>query len=94
MGERASVAPWQTCDLDALGLTQANVSAAVHWTDDVGTCRGPAAIGAALRHCDRPWSIVGIALGWAPVTWLAEPLYWVVARFRHRLPGSTAACRW
>ena len=28
-----------------------------------------------------------------PVSWFARPGYWLVARYRHRLPGATDACR-
>jgi predicted DCC family thiol-disulfide oxidoreductase YuxK len=36
-------------------------------------------------------------LGWLllvpPVSWLAIPVYALVARYRYRMPGSTDACR-
>jgi len=39
------------------------------------------------------WRVAGRLLSRPPVLWVARPAYAVVAANRHRLPGSTDACR-
>jgi len=88
------VVPWRDVDLAAHGLTEADVTSAAWWVDpDGGTHRGHAAIGRSLMTAGRIWRPLGWAIAHPPVSWLARPLYALVARFRYRLPGSTDACR-
>ncbi|GGK30404.1 hypothetical protein GCM10010124_23980 [Pilimelia terevasa] len=87
------MAPWQQLDLAAWGLTRAQCLAAAQWCGtDGGRAAGPVAIAHALRTAPNWWRHVGALLAAAPVRWLAWPVYRVVARHRHRLPGGTAAC--
>jgi predicted DCC family thiol-disulfide oxidoreductase YuxK len=87
------VQPWQAADLDALGLTPQQCSAAVQWVGNSGENRsGAAAITAMLREAGPGWSALG-AIGELPgIRSLAAATYQVIASNRHRLPGSTAAC--
>jgi predicted DCC family thiol-disulfide oxidoreductase YuxK len=39
------------------------------------------------------WRVAGGVMTVPPVNWLAALGYRLVSRYRHRLPGSTAACR-
>ncbi len=88
------VEPWQALDLDQLRLTEHDVTSAAWWIDDSrGNHRGHAAIGRALIAAGGVWSLVGRLLITPPVSWLARPGYWLVARNRHRLPGATESCR-
>ncbi|HAW10846.1 MAG TPA: DUF393 domain-containing protein [Chloroflexi bacterium] len=90
----ADVAPGQRVDLAAYGLTARDVSAAVWWIDRAGHLhRGHRAIGKALQACGRWWSLVSWMCLTPPFSWIAWAVYGLVARFRHRLPGSTPACR-
>jgi predicted DCC family thiol-disulfide oxidoreductase YuxK len=97
----AAVLPWQSADLDALGVTPAQCADAVQWVparpDDptrasavVGA--GPVAIARLLRTSTPLWRLAGGVLGLRPVVALGWPLYRWVARNRHRLPGGTVAC--
>ena len=86
--------PWQQADLAALGLTPEEAAEAVWWVEPGGRkVSGHRAVAAALRHgrpagravgrmLDAPWAEKAAAAG-----------YDLVARNRHRLPGSTPACQ-
>lgn len=92
-GSGASVEPWQRLDLDTLGLTQAEVTDAAWWVElDGRRSRGHLAIAASLRTIGGAWGVVGRALTWPVVSSIAAVAYAVVARYRHKLPGSTPAC--
>ncbi len=87
------VAPWQSLDLASLGLTESEVSTAAYWAAPDGSLyRGHLGVAKALEHAGFPWSIIGKAIETPPVSWLAAPVYAVIAKNRHRLPGSTDAC--
>lgn len=90
----AAIVPYQTADLDALGLTEAECADAVQWVGDGDGARsaGPEAIGALLRSSHPAWRLVGWLLTRRPVRVLAWPAYRWVARHRHQLPGGTPAC--
>jgi predicted DCC family thiol-disulfide oxidoreductase YuxK len=89
----AEVTPWQFSDLDALGVTQADAEAAVQWiAAGERTVAGPEAIARLLVDAGSIWRPLGWVLGLAPVRWVAWPVYRLIARNRHRLPGGTAAC--
>jgi predicted DCC family thiol-disulfide oxidoreductase YuxK len=88
------VEPWQTLDLEALGLTIDNVTSAAYFVDEDGSLhRGHFGIGRSLEHTTPPFRLVGRAMQHPPVAWLAAPVYRLVAKYRYRLPGATDACR-
>jgi predicted DCC family thiol-disulfide oxidoreductase YuxK len=90
---RAEVVPWQRADLAALGLTREAALQAVQWVDPGHTpVAGPEAIGALLRSSRWYWKPFGWILALPPVRAAAWPLYRLIARNRHRMPGGTAAC--
>lgn len=93
LGDEGSVAPWQSLDLDVYGLTEADVTSASYWVQGNGTWRGADGIGQALLACTGRWRWAGVVLAHPPMLWLARLVYPVLARNRHRLPGSTDACR-
>jgi predicted DCC family thiol-disulfide oxidoreductase YuxK len=87
------VEAWQDADLAELGLDEEQCRKAVQWVDPGGgRAQGAAAFAAALRT-DRRWRAFGRLLEVSPLSRLAEAVYEVVARNRHRLPGGTPACR-
>lgn len=92
-GESATIMPWQVLDLDDYGLTAADVATSVYWVQDGQNHAGADAVVHALQACKRPWPLVGKVLATPPFIWLARAVYPVIARFRHRLPGATDACR-
>lgn len=89
------VVPWQSLDLDALHLTEADVTTAAWWLDESGqaTLSGAPAIAAALRTCGPAHRLFGRALTLPGLRVLARWGYAWVARNRYRLPGSTDACQ-
>lgn len=89
------IAPWQSLDLDAIGLTEADVSAAAWWIDPTGVVleRGAGAVGEALKTCRGPYAVLGRLTLARPIRPLANLVYRLVARYRYRLPGGTAACK-
>lgn len=92
--DSADVEPWQSLDLDALGLTEQQVSTAAYWVEPGRPPqRGHDAVAAALQAMGWPWRGLGEAITRPPLSWLAAPTYEVVAANRGRLPGSTPACR-
>ena len=90
----ADVEPWQMIDLDELGLTEEQCSSAVQWVDAAGhVSAGERAVIAALRSAGGAWAWLGRVLAVPGVRHLAAVVYRLIAKFRYRLPGGTAACR-
>lgn len=90
----AVVIPWQRADLAALGLTREQCETAVWWVEPgYPPAAGPDAIGALLRTSNIYWRPLGWLLRLPLVSWFAWPIYRIIARYRHRLPGGTPACR-
>ena len=75
--------------LARLGLTVAEARDAAWWVDETGRYRGHLAIGHALSRR----SPLGRVLLVPPLSWAGTAVYPLVARWRHRLPGGTPACR-
>ncbi|MEU6861506.1 DUF393 domain-containing protein [Glycomyces sp. NPDC046736] len=88
----AKVVPWQWADLDALGVTQAQAEKAVLWIEDDHLRAGPDAIAVVLRRAQWYWRPFGWLLSSKLVSKLAWPVYRLIARNRHRLPGGTPTC--
>jgi predicted DCC family thiol-disulfide oxidoreductase YuxK len=89
----ARVTPWQFADLDALGVPQADAEAAVIWVAaGHPPVAGPVAIARLLVDAGSFWRPLGWVLDLAPVRWVAWPVYRLISRNRHRMPGGTAAC--
>ncbi len=91
----ARVAPWQSLQLERLGLSRQELQAAVWWMEDRGRVqhrsRGAEAIGRSLVAVGGHWGIVGRLIVHPPLCWLARPAYALVAANRHRLPGPRSA---
>lgn len=90
---RARIEPWQSLDLDALGLTEADCIAAAQWVDPQGDIRsGARAIAAALSSGQQPWPVLGRVIDAPRMRPLAAIVYQWVADNRQRFPGATPAC--
>ena len=71
-----------------------DVTTAAYWVEPDGTMhRGHLGIGESLKTASLPYSVAGHLIVNPPLSWLAKPIYSVIAKNRHRLPGSTDACR-
>lgn len=89
----ARVVAWQYADLAALGVTQEQAEEAVQWvTAATPALAGPEGIAALLVDAGSYWRPLGRLLRLRPVLWLAWPVYRLISRNRHRMPGGTAAC--
>lgn len=86
--------PYQRTDLAAYGLTTADGQSRVWLVAGGRRYGGAAAVAALLRRQPAPALRM---LGWLgtvpPWSWAAELSYRLIARYRHRLPGGTPACR-
>lgn len=87
--------PWQSIsDLSQYGLTQQDVLERVYFVNHNGTVVGGArALCRFGQHMKFGWEILGTILLVPPLIYIAEFIYRIVARNRHRLPGSSGACR-
>ena len=93
----AEIQPWQRLGesrLAELGLTVTDVQQAAWWIDDTGRrYRGHRAIARAMIQAGGWRRLVGRALAARWLAWPGEVGYQLVARYRHKLPGATDACR-
>ncbi|MFG1878133.1 thiol-disulfide oxidoreductase DCC family protein [Sphaerisporangium sp. NPDC049003] len=88
------VSRWQDLDLVGHGLTLDEVTRSVQLVGPNGL-RASGARAVALLLAVQPvawWRAAGQILLVPPVSWAAEVVYRVIARNRHRLPGSTGSC--
>ncbi|TFD82214.1 thiol-disulfide oxidoreductase DCC family protein [Cryobacterium fucosi] len=89
-----ATAPYQWTDLAAFALTTADARSRVWLVDGSRQYGGAAAVAALLRRQPSPgWRMLGWLGTVPPWSWAAAAGYRLVARFRHRLPGGTPACR-
>lgn len=90
----ANVMPWQALDIEKYGLTEDDVTTAAYWVDSSGTThRGERGIALALQQAGQPWKIAGHLIATPPFSWLAVPVYSLIAKYRYKMPGSTDACK-
>jgi predicted DCC family thiol-disulfide oxidoreductase YuxK len=90
-----SVVPWQFLELNRYGLTEQDTTTAAYWVDERGRLyRGHLGIAHALQHARGSVTrAIGKVMAVPPVSWVAAGAYWLIARYRYKLPGSTPACR-
>jgi predicted DCC family thiol-disulfide oxidoreductase YuxK len=92
-GGRVNIKPWQAIrDLEAIGLTEEMVESSAYWADgDEVQAAAEAAIAQALIARGGIWIAAGkFILAVKPV---AAPVYKLIAKNRHAMPGGTDACR-
>jgi len=88
------VEPWQFLDLDSLGLTDEQCTQAVQWVAEDGeVVAAEFAVIAALRNAGGVWKVLGGLTNLPGIRQLAGVVYRLVAKYRHRLPGGTPACK-
>jgi predicted DCC family thiol-disulfide oxidoreductase YuxK len=81
------VVPWQSLDLPAVGLTEAQVRTAAYWVDGDQVEGAERAIARSLLACGRGYGVVGRLLLLPGVRRVAAVGYRLVAGNRGRLPG-------
>jgi len=96
-GAPAPVAvPWQRVPVEQaarMHLSADEMARSAWWSEGGRVEEGSRAVARALEATDGPWALVGRALLVPPISWVAPWGYRLVARYRHRLPGGTPACR-
>lgn len=86
--------PWQFIDVTKYGLTQAQTMDKVFVVEGVKTFGGHRAFAKILLLQNNPLiKLVGALIMYTPLAWLARPGYRLVAKYRHKLPGGTPACK-
>lgn len=85
--------PWQFADLTQLGLSRADVTKYVWFLHGNKRPRGHAAFASILQLQDSQiLRFFGFLIVTPPFSWFFRLGYWLLARFRHRLPGGTPEC--
>lgn len=88
------VEPWQFLDLESLGLTPEQCTQAVQWVaEDGDVSAAERAVIASLRHAGGGWKVLGGLMDLPGIRQLAGVVYRLVAKYRHKLPGGTPACK-
>ena len=94
-GGNVNIKPWQGIrDLEAIGLTEEMVETAAYWADGGSVKAGAeSAIAHALMAKGKGWGIAGRIILLPGIRHAAAPVYKVIAKNRHAMPGGTDACR-
>ena len=88
------IIPWQYARLSDYGLTEKQASSKVYFVDSTGSYAGHAAFARLLQlQASRFLKFVGHLIVLWPFSIVARVGYWLVARYRHKLPGGTPACK-
>ena len=81
----------QIDDLSAYGLTASDLTTASYWITTDGAHRGARSFAHALQTGTLPWSALGTALNTPLIGAIADRVYPIIARNRHRLPAPDSA---
>lgn len=85
---------WQLTDLGKYGLTQEMTAKRVYLVTENETYAGSKAMAYLFsKQTNFFISVVGKMLLLPPFSWLAVPGYALIAKYRHKLPGGTPACK-
>ena len=88
------VHPWQFIDVTKFGLTAEQTASRVYFASEGKTYGGHAALAKVLL-AQRNWifKAIGAIMLTPPFSWIAHLGYLLVAKYRHKLPGGTPACK-
>jgi len=86
--------PWQFTDLSQYSLTQAEVADQVYLAIDNQNFGGHEAFAMVFRVQPNSFlRLMGKTMMSKYLRWVTRPTYRLVARYRHKLPGGTPACK-
>ncbi|MFM6971666.1 MAG: thiol-disulfide oxidoreductase DCC family protein [Rhodoluna sp.] len=86
--------PWQFSELASLGLTADEASRKVQLVTDGKIFAGHKCFAKLLRLQSNPiYKTIGWLIICPPINLLSAAGYALVAKFRHKLPGGTPACK-
>jgi len=85
---------WQLTDLNQYGLTPEQTAVKVYFITQKGVFAGARAMAFLLSAQNNFfYYCIGKLLSVPPFSWLAVPAYMLIAKYRHKLPGGTPACK-
>ena len=83
----------QSINRDEYGFSEDDLARFAWYVTPARHYGGHLATSALLRIQPKLWlRIIGALLATPPISWLAAGVYYLIARYRHKLPGGTAAC--
>ncbi len=89
---KIALEPYQFLNLKDYDLTEEQTSKSVYFVTKSETFSAAKAIAKCLMAAKTPWSIAGFLMNIPVVISIAELVYVLVAKNRHRLPGGTPEC--
>ena len=85
---------WQLVDVTKYGLTKEQTAARVYLVSEGKIYPANRAVAKLLANKKNAFlALLGYILMVPPISWLAIPGYYLVAKYRHKLPGGTPACK-
>ncbi|MEY4310119.1 MAG: hypothetical protein RLZ71_45 [Actinomycetota bacterium] len=86
--------PWQLIDVTVYGILEPQAAERVYIYSEGRAFAGHEAFAELLRLQRNPiLSVIAFLMVVPPLCWLARIGYSLVARYRHKLPGGTPACK-
>lgn len=93
IARRPDIEPWQSLDLERLGLERAECELAVQWIGESGDrASAHVAVARTLVYGGKGWAVLGRIILLPGIRSVAGLVYRWIARNRHRMPGGTAQC--
>ena len=89
---KIAIEPYQYLNLKDFELTEEQTSRAVYFVTKTETFSAAKAIAKCLLAAKTPWSLAGFLMNIPVVISVAELIYVLVAKNRHRLPGGAPEC--
>jgi len=88
-----TIAPYQSADLNGLGLTEVKCQSALQFVTNNGQIfSAEKAVASYLRTASLPWRAIGHLLLMPGIAQLSGLSYRWIARNRFRLPGGAPSC--
>lgn len=85
---------WQLIDVTEYGLLQPQTAEKVYLVIGEHRFAGHEAFAELLRlQNSKALTAIAFLMLVPPLCWVSRIGYWLVARYRHRLPGGTPACK-
>jgi predicted DCC family thiol-disulfide oxidoreductase YuxK len=85
---------WQLVDVTKYGVTKDQTAKRVYFIHNGKTYAANQAVAKLLALKNNLfYKTLGYLLQIPPISWIAIPGYYLVAKFRHMLPGGTPACK-
>lgn len=86
--------PWQYQDFSGLPVTKEQCADQVYLLVDEKAYGGHQAFGMILKvHTNPIYKTLGSVINSPALAWIMRPGYRLVAKYRHKLPGGTPACK-